>query len=75
MALPSIKITLPLLFVLWLAGAYAAGMTALWAYPLMWGGVAAVFGALHVATTGGTAKTGGTATTGGAPAADTSPEG
>lgn len=50
MSLPSIKIALPLLFVLWLAGAYAAGMTALWAYPAMWAAVAAGFGLLHVVT-------------------------
>lgn len=52
MSLPSIKITLPLLFVLWLVGAYLAGMTALWAYPAMWAAVAAVFGVLHIVTSG-----------------------
>ena len=52
MILPSIKITLPLLFALWLVGAYLANMTALWAYPAMWAAVAAVFFGLHLATSG-----------------------
>lgn len=56
MILPSIKITLPLLFVLWLVGAYLADMTALWAYPAMWAAVGAVFFALHLATSGNSAS-------------------
>ena len=53
MSLPSIKFTLPLLFILWLVGAYFAKMPALWAYPAMWAVVAALFGVLHMVTSKG----------------------
>lgn len=48
MNLPSIKITLPLLFALWCAGAYLAGMTPLLVYPALWAGVGLLFAGLHV---------------------------
>lgn len=50
MSLPSIKVTLPLLFVLWCVGACLAGMWPLLAYPVMWAAVGGLLYGLHVAT-------------------------
>ncbi|MEM6330904.1 MAG: hypothetical protein AAF790_11720 [Planctomycetota bacterium] len=36
MSLPSIRVSLPLLFVGWCAGAYFAGMWPLLVYPALW---------------------------------------
>lgn len=58
--LPSIKVTLPLLMILWAIGAVLAGMWPLLLYPVMWGAVGLLFLGLH-ATTGG--KTSAAATT------------
>lgn len=48
--LPSIKVTLPLLMILWAIGAVLAGMWPLLLYPVMWGAVGLLFLGLHAAT-------------------------
>jgi len=48
MQLPSLKVSIPVIFALWcLAGVMLRGPVML-AYPAMWFGIAALFGILHV---------------------------
>ncbi|MEQ8208637.1 MAG: hypothetical protein RH917_02300 [Lacipirellulaceae bacterium] len=48
MQLPSLKVSIPIIFVAWcVAGVLLRGPVML-AYPAMWAGVAALFGLLHV---------------------------
>ena len=57
--LPSIKVALPLLMILWAVGAWWADMWPLLLYPAMWAAVGLLFLGIH-ATTGAKQSAGAT---------------
>ena len=52
MKLPSLKVSIPLLFIVWCAAGYKTFGGVIFAYPVMWAVVGAFFYGLHVVTRG-----------------------